>query len=174
MPLSKNLSGKERKNDMNFNNCVSAATIKAVSYLKSGATTWGSSFGGFVGTLGVGNAGTVKMTDCAFIGKIPTVPNTASAFGGFTSANVTLERCISLATIKNQQSAEFFCFSNQSKVSKQTAALTTKFIDCYSFGSNPFFARGNAATSGHWSVILGNGYDVSIVYGGEEVYTVLL
>lgn len=158
--------------NMNFDNCVSAATIKAVSYKNaSGATTWGSSFGGFVGTLGVGNTATVAMTDCVFMGSIPTVPNTASAFGGFTSANVKLERCLSLATIKKQQSADFFCFSNQSKVAKQTGALNVEFIDCYSFGTNSLFARSNAATSGHWSVILGNGYDVSIVYGGKEVYS---
>ena len=138
---------------ININNCVSNASFEVT----------GNACAGFVGTLhGVTNS--LNMTDCVFAGNLATKTNVVSPVVGFLSANLKLERCISIGNTTTegyyQYRGALLFLDNENK----TCGAKVEIIDCYSV-----LVAGKAVNASSTSA-RGVGYDLSITYDGQKVF----
>ena len=139
-------------NSVIFNGCMSNATFN----------TTGNATGGFVGCAG-GASNSVAITDCVFTGNLATGTNVVSPAVGFLSANIKLERFVSIgdvsASIYNYRGALLF-------LDKEITLTNSKIeiVDCYAA------LAGGKAINASSTGSRGINYDISISYNGQKVF----
>lgn len=154
-----------------INNCVSDVDMVAI---QTTAAKWGSSFGGFVGNLH--NDNYLEITNSAFIGSMNMPNNTvASATVGFSAGSIKLEKFVNLGNLNLSTSygGNLIFFDNQNQFKAVTSYAAITMNDCYSTVTNGKVINGSptgTAGTGVIGGVRGNGYDVTISYGGETVF----